>query len=135
MNVATQPRPVADRFAMLRGGRFYVWLVLFSLAVSAFTLTYASTPSYDPWSWLVWGREILHRNFHIAGGTSWKPLPVIFTTFFSLFGSAQPNLWLLVGRAGALLSVLMTCKLTMRVTFRLIFKNRGVTRFGELSWV
>jgi hypothetical protein len=135
MNVATQSRPAADRLALLRGGRVYVWMILFSLAVAAFTLTYASTPSYDPWSWLDWGREIIRGGFHVSGGSSWKPLPVIFTTVFSLFGSAAPNLWLLVGRAGALLSVLMTCKLTMRVTFGLVFKNRGVTGFGELSWV
>jgi hypothetical protein len=135
MNVATHPRPLADRLTMPRGGWVYVWMVVFSLAVAAWTLSFASTPSYDPWSWLVWGREILHGGFHISGGSSWKPLPVIFTTFFNLFGSAAPNLWLMVARAGALLSVLMTSKLAMRVVWNLTLKNRGGEGIRNLPWL
>ncbi len=77
-----------------------MWLTLLALALGALSLLFPSTPSYDPYSWLIWGREIFHGQLHIAGGSSWKPLPVIFTTVFALFGSAQPNLWLVVARAG-----------------------------------
>lgn len=108
-----------DRWSLLRGGRIYVWLGLVSLALGAVSLTYPSTPSYDPWSWLVWGREILHGQLVIAGGSSWKPLPVLFTTPFALFGSAQPNLWLLVARAGAAMAVLMSAKLAIRIVWQL----------------
>jgi hypothetical protein len=135
MNVATEPRPLSGRLPMLRGGRVYIWMALFSLAIGALTLLYASTPSYDPWSWLVWGHEVLHGGFHISGGSSWKPLPVIFTTVFGLFGSAQPNLWLIVARAGALLTVLMTCKLTVRVVWGLTLRARNGIGISGLPWM
>jgi len=50
----------------------------------------------------VWGREIVHINLQTTGGPTWKPLPVIFTTVFALFGKAEPDLWLVVARAGAM---------------------------------
>jgi hypothetical protein len=74
-----------------------------------------STPSYDPWAWLVWGREIAHLSLHTTGGPTWKPLPVIFTTIFSVFGGASPDLWLVVARAGALMAVAMTFKVAWRI--------------------
>lgn len=130
---------------LLRGGRIYLWLTLLALVLGAASLTYPSTPSYDPWSWLIWGREIFHAitgsgpaidaKLHIAGGSSWKPLPVIFTTVFALFGSAQANLWLIIARAGAALTVLMSVKLTVRITWGLIAQSRGGTRLlHEQSW-
>ncbi len=103
-----------------------------ALALAAISLLYPSTPSYDPWSWLIWGREIFHGSLHIAGGSSWKPLPVVFTTVLALFGSAQPNLWLLIARAGAVLSVLMTAKLAMRITWALTVRGRGDGWFAGL---
>jgi hypothetical protein len=124
MSTYVETRPRADRLAPLRGGHIYVWLTLFSLAVAAISLAYPSTPSYDPWSWLIWGRQIEHGHLIIAGGSSWKPLPVIFTTVFALFGSAQPNLWLLIARTGAVLSVLMTGRLTARLTWQLTLRYR-----------
>ncbi|HET9718657.1 MAG TPA: hypothetical protein VFP55_01130 [Solirubrobacteraceae bacterium] len=105
--------------APFRGGRLYGWLVGLALILAAVSLLWPSTPSYDPWSWLIWGRQILHGHLWIAGGSSWKPLPVLFTTVFALFGSAQPNLWLIVARAGAVLSVLMSAKLAARITWNL----------------
>jgi hypothetical protein len=133
MSAVTHPRTRSVDLSILRGGRFYLWLTLFSLIVAVASLHWPSTPSYDPWSWLIWGREILHsvtgsgnpanQALHIAGGSSWKPLPVIFATVFALFGSAQPNLWLVVARAGALISVLMSAKLAVRITWSLI--SRG----------
>jgi hypothetical protein len=110
-----------------------VWLTLLALALAAISLLYPSTPSYDPWSWLIWGREILHGHLTIAGGSSWKPLPVIFTTVFALFGSAQPNLWLIVARAGAVVSVLMSVRLTVRITWYLISNGRDRGWFRELA--
>jgi hypothetical protein len=77
-------------------------LIVASLGLAALTLLYPSTPTYDPWAWLVWGREILHLNLSTVAGPSWKPLPVLFTTPFALLGSAAPDMWLVVARAGAL---------------------------------
>ncbi len=121
MTAVTHPRtsPPSIELSAVRGGRQYVWLTGLALILAAVSLLWPSTPSYDPWSWLIWGRQILHGHLWIAGGSSWKPLPVIFTTVLALFGSAQPNLWLVVGRAGAVLSVLMSAKLAARITWNL----------------
>ncbi len=63
-----------------------------------------TVPSYDPWSWIVWGREVTdpHLSFLVSGGPSWKPLPFVFTTLWGLFGSAAPTLWVITARAGGL---------------------------------
>lgn len=103
----------------LTGGRSLVTLSALSVVIAAASLTLPSTPSYDPWAWLVWGREIIHLNLHTPGGPSWKPLPMIFTTIFALFGSAQPNLWLVVARAGALMCAVMAFRLAWRLTVAL----------------
>ncbi len=107
---------------------------LVALAIAAFSIAFPSTPSYDPWSWLIWGREILHGQLRLAGGSSWKPLPVIFTTVFALFGRAQPNLWLLVARAGAVLAVLMSVKLTVRITWGLVAPEHTTDRVARVRW-
>jgi hypothetical protein len=96
---------------------FYLGLAFFCLAVGALSLLVPSTPSYDAWSWLLWGREIIHGHLIITtGGTSWKPLPMVFTIPFALFGSAAPDLWLVVARAGALAAVIMVFRLSYRLT-------------------
>jgi hypothetical protein len=105
------------RFYNFSNGRFYIWLTLVALAIGALSLLFPSTPSYDPWSWLVWGREILHLSLHTPGGPTWKPLPVIFTTVFALFGQAQPDLWLVIARAGALIACVMAFKLSARIVW------------------
>ena len=64
----------------------------------------------------MWGREILHVNLQTTGGPTWKPLPVIFTTVFALFGKAEPDLWLVVARAGAFAAVVMVFRLSLRLT-------------------
>ncbi len=99
--------------------RFYLILAAFALAVAAASLLIPSTPSYDPWAWLVWGREILHLKLHTTAGPSWKPLPVIFTTVFAAFGNAAPDLWLVVARAGAVVGTVMCFRLAWRFTRRL----------------
>lgn len=104
----------------LRGGRLYFWLGGVALLIGALSLLVPSTPSYDPWAWLVWGREIAHINLQTTGGPSWKPLPVLFTTVFAVFGKAQPDLWLVIARAGAVMAVAMVFKLAWRLTADLV---------------
>jgi hypothetical protein len=96
--------------------RFYVGLIVVGLIVGALSLLIPSTPSYDPWAWIIWGREIVHLNLQTTGGPSWKPLPMIFTILFAPFGQAAPDLWLVVARAGAFAAVVMTGRLAMRLT-------------------
>jgi len=111
----------------LAGGRLYVALGGLALVIAAASLLIPSTPSYDPWSWVLWGREIVHLNLHTTGGPTWKPLPVIFTTAFAPFGKAAPDLWLVVARAGGLMAVAMVFKVTSRITRQLTreFRDSG----------
>jgi hypothetical protein len=101
--------------AVAANGRIYVLLVAVSLGLAAFSLLYPSTPTYDPWAWIIWGREIAHLDLQTTGGPSWKPLPVLFTTVFSLFGEAAPGLWLVIARGGAILAVLLAFRLAARL--------------------
>ena len=48
-------------------------------------------------------------------GPSWKPLPVLLTTPFALFGDAAPDLWLFVARAGAHRGVVMAFRVARRL--------------------
>jgi hypothetical protein len=110
------PRAISTWFP---GRNFYLGLAVVTLTVGALSLLIPSTPSYDPWSWLVWSRQIIHGHLTItSGGTSWKPLPMIFTIPFALFGRAAPDLWLVVARAGALAAVVMVFRLAYRLTLR-----------------
>ena len=77
-----------------------------------------TVPSYDPWSWISWGREVVdpHIGFVISGGPSWKPLPWFFTIVYALFGSAAaPTLWVITARAGGLLGLVAAYRLAARV--------------------
>jgi hypothetical protein len=97
-------------------GRVYALLAAISIAIAALTLLYPSTPTYDPWAWIVWGREITQLDLTTEGGPSWKPLTVIFTTLFAPFGDLAPDLWLIVGRAGAVMAIIMSFRLAARLT-------------------
>ena len=102
---ATTPRPLS-----------MTWLIAGCLAVAAVSLHFLSAPTYDPWSWIVWGREILHGDLVTLEGPSWKPFPVLFTTPFALFGDdTAPSLWLVVARAGGLLAFAMAYRLGARL--------------------
>jgi hypothetical protein len=94
-----------------------MWPVLLGcLVLSGFTLLWISTPTYDPWAWIMWGREIAHLDLNTTGGPSWKPLPMFFTIPFSLFGDdVAPYLWLWIARAGALLAVAMAYRIARRI--------------------
>ncbi len=100
----------------LTPGRLYLVLAAGALLIAALSLLIPSTPSYDPWAWIVWGREIVHFKLQTTGGPSWKPLPVIFTTIFAPFGHAAPDLWLVVARASAVMAAAMCFKLAWRLT-------------------
>jgi hypothetical protein len=87
------------------------------LALAALSLLVPSAPTTDPWGWIVWGREITERALDTSfdRSPSWKPLPVLATTPLSLAGAAAPALWLLVARAGALLSLVFAYRLAARL--------------------
>jgi hypothetical protein len=98
-----------------RGPWYAAFLVLGCLALAALTLLLPAAPTYDPWSWINWGREVAALDLNTVAGPSWKPLPVIFTTVFSVAGDAAPELWLVVARAGGFLALVMTWRLAARL--------------------
>lgn len=101
----------------IAGARVAPWalLLVVCFVIAALSLLFPSAPTYDPWAWIIWGREITHLDLQTTGGPSWKPLPVIFTTVFSVFGHAAPELWLITARAGALMSLVAAFFLARRL--------------------
>jgi hypothetical protein len=95
-----------------------LWATGACVALAALSAALLPTvPSYDPWSWIVWGRELVdpHLSFATGGGPSWKPLPVVFTTVYGLFGGAAPTLWVITARTGGLLALLAAFRLASRL--------------------
>jgi hypothetical protein len=94
-------------------------LITACMALAGASLLLPSEPSYDPWAWLVWGREIAQLELDTTGGPSWKPLPVAFTLLFSPFGELDDALpvalWTVVARAGALLALALAFRLAARL--------------------
>ena len=88
-------------------------------ALACLSLALPSEPSFDPWAWIVWGRELLLLDLDTTGGPSWKPLPVLFTAVFaptSLIDEGLPAaLWLVVARTGALLSLVLAFRVARRL--------------------
>ena len=74
-------------------------------------------PTYDPWAWIIWGREVAHGDLvthdrPVAGSRC----RCIFTTPFSLAGDdGAPLLWLVVARAGGILAFAMAFRLGKRL--------------------
>jgi hypothetical protein len=86
-----------------------------ALAVAALSLLAPWAPTYDPWAWLIWGREIGALELDTTAGPAWKPLPVLVTTALAPLGAAAPALWLVLARAGGLLAVVLAFRLAARL--------------------
>jgi hypothetical protein len=125
--------PVAPAGTGSTSWRVYLALAVGSLALGCVSLLYPSTPSYDPWGWLLWGREIIHLDLNTVGANSFKPFPLLFTVPFALFGKAQPDLWLAVARAGAIFAVAMVFKLAARLTIQFGAGTAGRQGLGRLA--
>jgi hypothetical protein len=129
--------PIRPLAAPIRGPRSRLYLVcaLGAVALAAASLAYPSAPAYDPWAWIIWGRQILHLDLVTTGGPTWKPLPVVFTTLFAPFGSAAPDLWLVVARAGGIMAVGLAALLAYRLTAARDTRAAGAhsNRFAALA--
>ncbi len=99
------PRSVAIAFV-----RSDLWIPALALVLAKLTMFQATAAVGDPMTWSRWGREIGVGGFSLDltnVTTSWKPLPVAFTTVYGFFGQSAPNLWLLTARAGAIAAVIL----------------------------
>jgi hypothetical protein len=90
-------------------------VALVILGLTALSFLAPAAPTYDPWAWIIWGREVLHLDLSTVDGPSWKPLPVLLTTPFALFGGLAPDLWVFVARAGAIAGVYFAFRLGRRL--------------------
>ncbi len=87
-----------------------------AIALAAVSLALPYMPVYDPWAWLVWGRELLGGGLETAAGPSWKPLPVLVDAPLSLLGASAPKAWLLLARAGWICAPLLAGLLAARLS-------------------
>jgi hypothetical protein len=78
-------------------------------------LVVAPAPSYDPWSWLLWGREVAGGELHTSEGPAFKPLPVAVCAALSLLGPVAPLAWVLTARVGAVLAIWLAFRLGRRL--------------------
>lgn len=89
------------------------------VGAAALSLLLPSQPSYDPWAWLVWGREIDFLRLDTTAGPSWKPLPVAFDALTAplckLSDGIPPALWLVAARAAGLLALVLAFRLARRL--------------------
>ncbi len=131
--VGTTPRTSERLIALTEPGPLHVrWglVVIASLVIAGLgTLLLGGAPTYDPWAWIIWGREIIQGDLVTTTGPSWKPLPMFFTVPFALFGDAAPDLWMWVARATALIGVVAVADLAARIGGRLAAGLAGVAIF------
>lgn len=92
---------------------FLVWC----LALAGLSLLLPWDLSFDPWGWVGMGRAIADPAVHFSTDAypSWKPLPVMLASVFSLAGAAAPVLWLLFARAAALAALVLAYRLAARL--------------------
>jgi hypothetical protein len=87
--------------------RAFGLLVLASLLLAPLSvLVLAPAPAYDPWMWLLWGREVSDGTLSTVAGPAFKPLPVAVCTLLAPLGEdAAPWAWVVLSRAAALTAV------------------------------
>jgi hypothetical protein len=101
-----------------------------ALAVAALSaLVVAPSPSYDPWAWLLWGREVAHGTLSTEEGPAFKPLPVLVCAALSALGGAAPVAWVILARAGAVLATIVAFRLGRR-----LFVGAGDEASAARSW-
>jgi len=81
-----------------------------------FVVVVGMRPSYDPYGWLVWGRQVLHWNLNTDGAPSWKPLTFLFTLPYALFGRASLYMWMVTSVAGTLAGAVFAARIAYRLT-------------------
>jgi hypothetical protein len=86
------------------------------VAVAALSVVlFPTAMGFDPWAWVVWGREVGRLELDTTGGPSWKPLPVLVTTALAPAGELAPDLWLVVARSSGLLLACGVFRLAARL--------------------
>ncbi|MHB8692441.1 MAG: hypothetical protein ACYDHH_14470 [Solirubrobacteraceae bacterium] len=110
--------------------RYRWWIVaLLVIAVSAAIVRLShSRPGYDPYGWMIWGYQTLHLHLDLGGAPSWKPMPLLFTVPFALFGHFQLWMWMTtvvaMSLAGSIFAAL--------IVFRIVDED-GTNRWAAIA--
>lgn len=107
--------PRVGRRALARRGAPGALYGTACLVAAVASLPIPAMLGYDPWVWLVWGRELLRGELATDGTVAWKPLPVLVTTLLAPAGPAAPVLWTVLARAGGLFGMVMVIRLAARL--------------------
>ncbi|QYN39116.1 hypothetical protein K1T35_19110 [Pseudonocardia sp. DSM 110487] len=83
--------------------------------VATASLALPALLGFDPWVWLIWGREALRGGIATDGSVAWKPLPVLVTAPAAVFGEAAPALWTVAVRACGLFGLVLVVRLAVRI--------------------
>ena len=80
-----------------------MWRAILAIlaAAAASPLLVRAAPGYDPWTWLLWGREVAGGTLSTVDGPAFKPLPVAVCALLAPLGSAAPVVWVVLVRAAA----------------------------------
>ena len=113
------------------------WWWAAGAALAAASLALPSAPTYDPWAWLVFGREIAvpGPGFSTIASTGWKPLAVLFTAPLALTGSAAPSLWLMVVRFAGLAALALAFRLGARAGGPIAGVIAAVALLATTDWL
>jgi hypothetical protein len=122
--ISQAPSPAAETRSTSGGGessplrRYAWWLVAIGLVVFSAVLvrTVGTRPGYDPYGWLIWGRETLQGTLDLGGAPSWKPLPYLFTVPYSLTGHYALWLWMTTSVAVSLSGSIFAGRVAYRLT-------------------
>jgi hypothetical protein len=82
----------------------------------AFVVLTGMRPSYDPYGWLVWGRQALDWKLNTDGAPSWKPLTFLVTLPYSLLGGAAMWLWMVTSVTGTFAACVCAAEIAFRLT-------------------
>ncbi len=100
------------------------------LAISIALVAWAGTrPSFDAYGWLVWGYQTIHGTLDLGGAPSWKPLPLLFTAPFAIFGHYELWLWMITCVAVSLAGAVFAG----RIAYRLTVPRAGVAPEDQLA--
>ena len=89
-------------------------LVIVAVAAASL-LAFRPAPGYDPWTWLLWGREVAGGGLSTVDGPAFKPLPVAVCALLAPLGGAAPWLWVLLVRAAAAAACWLAFRLGRRL--------------------
>jgi hypothetical protein len=107
------------------------------LVVAAASLAFPSAPTYDPWAWIVFGKELVvpGPGFSTVASTGWKPLAVLFTAPLALAGSAAPSLWLVVVRFAGLAALTLAFRLGARAGGTIAGTIAAIALLASSDWL